>query len=71
MSTTSEREIALWLLSCKTRSVFNYPTLHPRDIKEACNNYVSGGCKSRSEFESIVVYLLRDLRYFRDILLEV
>ena len=70
MSTTSEREIALWLLSYKMRSVFNYPTLHPRDIKEACNNYVSGGCKSRAEFESIVIYLFCDKRYARDILLE-
>lgn len=70
MSTTSEREIALWLLSCKMRSVFNYPTLHPRDIKEACNNYVNGGCKTRAEFESVVIYLMRDDQHNKKILLE-
>ena len=52
------------------RSVFNYPTLHPRDIKEACDNYVNGGCKTRAEFESIVIYLMRDDQHNKKILLE-
>ena len=71
MSTTSEREIALWLLAGKMRSVFQYPTLHPHDIFNACMNYVSSdGCKSRAEFESIVVYLLKDNGYCKQVLLE-
>ena len=70
MKEITNYELALWMLSCRMKSVFSYPTLHPRDIREACNNYVSGGCKSRKEFESIVIYLFHDLRYFRDILLE-
>ena len=70
MKEIANHELALWMLSDRMKKVFNYPMLHPRDIREACNNYVSSGCKSRNEFESIVVYLLHDLRYFRDILLE-
>ena len=70
MSTTSEREIALWLLAVKMRSVFNYPTLHPQDIFNACCNYVNGGCKTRAEFESIVIYLMKDDQHNKKILLE-
>lgn len=71
MSTTSEREIALWLLAVKMRGVFEYPTLHPQDIFNACVNYVSSnGCKSRAEFESIVVYLLKDNAHCKQVLLE-
>ena len=71
MSTTSEREIALWLLTEKIRRVFKYPTLHPHDIFNACANYVSSnGCKSRGEFESIVIYLFKDDLYHKQVLLE-
>ena len=71
MSTTSEREIALWLLTEKMRSVFKYPTLHPQDIFNACANYVSSnGCKSREEFESIVIYLFKDNLHYKQVLLE-
>lgn len=71
MSTTSERGIALWLLAVKMRGVFKYPTLHPQDIFNACVNYVSSnGCKTRAEFESIVIYLMRDDQYNKKILLE-
>ena len=71
MSTTSERELALWLLTVKMRSVFKYPTLHPHGIFNACMNYVSSdGCKSRAEFESIVVYLFKDNAHCKQVLLE-
>ena len=71
MPTTSEREIALWLLSCKMRSVFKYPTIHPKDIFNACANYVSSnGCKSREEFEYIVIYLFKDNLHYKQVLLE-
>ena len=71
MSTTSEREIALLILAEKMRGVIKYPTVHPQDIFNACINYVSSnGCKSRAEFESIVVYLLKDNAHCKQVLLE-
>ena len=71
MSTTSENELALWLLAEKMRSVFKYPTLHPHNIFNACMNYVNiDGCQSRAEFESIVVYLFKDNAHYRQVLLE-
>ena len=63
-------ELALWMLSCRMKSVFSYPMLHPRDIREACCNYINGGCKTRAEFESIVIYLMKDDQHNKRLLLE-
>lgn len=66
----SRRDVSLWLLSVKMKGVFAYPMLHPTDIVDACCNYVGKGCKTRAEFESIVIYLMRDDQYNKRILLE-
>ena len=72
MKENENHEIALWLLSHRMRKVFIYPMLHPQDIFNACVNYVSSnGCKSRAEFESIVIYLMSNDQYTKKILLEV
>ena len=46
-----------------------YNELIPTCIFNATMNYLNNGCKSRSEYENMVIYYMNNI-YYRDLLLE-
>ena len=46
-----------------------YKELIPTCIFNATMNYLNNGCKSRSEYENMVIFYMNNI-YYRDLLLE-
>ena len=46
-----------------------YKELIPTCIYNATMNYIGNGCKSRSEYENLVIFYVNNT-YYRDLLLE-
>ena len=53
----SNKNIAIYLLSKEVGKKLTHKELIPSCIFNAMINYVSGGCKSRSEYESLVNFV--------------
>ena len=53
----SNKNIAMYLLSKEIGKKLAHKELIPSHIFDAMVNFVSGGCKSRSEYESIVNFI--------------
>ena len=56
----SKKNIAMYLLSKEVGKKLTHKELIPSCIFNAMINFVSGGCKSRSEYESIVNFVFAD-----------
>lgn len=65
----SKKNIAMYLLSMEIGKKLTHKELIPSCIFDAMINFVSGGCKSRSEYEMIVNYILSNDYENRKILL--
>ena len=65
----SKKNIAMYLLSMEIGKKLTHKELIPSCIFDAMINFVSGGCKSRSEYEMIVNYILSNDYEKRKILL--
>lgn len=55
---TDDRYVAFVLLSRKIGGVLANKDLFPSDIFSICYDYVFGGCKSRSDYEYMVNFLI-------------
>ena len=53
----SKKNIAMYLLSMEIGKKLMHKELIPSCIFNAMINFVSGGCKNRSEYESIVNFV--------------
>ena len=40
----------------KLNSILNYPDLYPVDIVESARRFTTTGCKSRAEYEHLVLF---------------
>ena len=49
--------------------ILQYKELIPTCIFNATMNYLNNGCKSRSEYENMVIFYMNNI-YYRDLLLE-
>ena len=56
----SNKNIAMYLLSKKIGKKLAHKELIPSCIFNAMINFVSGGCKNRSEYELIVNFIFAD-----------
>ena len=61
--------IARYNLAETIGELLQYKELIPSCIYNATMNYIGNGCKSRSEYESIVIYYVNNI-YYRNLLLE-
>lgn len=55
---SDNRYVAFVLLSRKIGNVLANKDLYPTDIFTICYDYVFGGCKSRSDYEYMVNFLI-------------
>ena len=66
----SNKNIAMYLLSMEIGKKLMHKELIPSCIFNAMINFVSGGCKSRSEYESIVNFVFANDLENKKILLD-
>ena len=59
-SELTDKEIALLLLASKCGRVLYYEELYPQDIFKIAYRYLYDGCKSRSEYEYLVNFLVEN-----------
>ena len=69
----SSREIDLltakYMLVERIGEKIQYKELIPTCIFNATMNYLNNGCKSRSEYENMVIFYMNNI-YYRNLLLE-
>ena len=66
----SKKNIAMYLLAKEVGKKLAHKELIPSCIINAMINFVSGGCKSRSEYESIVNFVFTNDLENKQILLD-
>lgn len=67
----SDKDIALYLLYQRLNRVLFFKTIHPKDIYNIVVDFLSpNGCRNRSDYEQLIIYLFRNDCYNRNILLE-
>ena len=66
----SKKNIAMYLLSMEIGKKLMHKELIPSCIFDAMINFVSGGCKNRSEYESIVNFVFANDLENKKILLD-
>ena len=66
----SKKNIAMYLLAKEVGKKLAYKELIPSCIFNAMINFVSGGCKSRNEYESIVNFVFANDLENKKILLD-
>ena len=64
-----EKLIARYNLAETIGQLIQYKELIPSCIYNATMNYIGNGCKSRSEYESMVIFYVNNI-YYRNLLLE-
>ena len=57
-NTLTDKEIGFLLLASKCGKVLAYEELYPADIFKIAYRYLYDGCKSRSEYEYLVNFLI-------------
>ena len=62
--------LAKYTLVQRISEKIQYKELIPTCIFNATMNFLNNGCKSRSEYENIVIFYM-DNNYYRNLLLEV
>lgn len=67
----SDKDIALHLLYQRLNKVLFFKAIHPKDIYNIVVDFLStNGCRNRSDYEQLIIYLFRNDCYNRNILLE-
>ena len=61
---------AKYMLAERIGEKIQYKELLPTCIFNATMNYLNNGCKSRSEYENMVIFYMNNI-YYRNLLLEV
>ena len=64
-----EKLIARYNLAETIGQLIQYKELIPTCIYNATMNYLGNGCKSRSEYENMVIFYVNNI-YYRNLLLE-
>ena len=59
---------AKYMLAERIGEKIQYKELIPTCIFNATINYLNNGCKSRSEYENMVIFYMKNI-YYRDLLL--
>ena len=70
LSREMEKLIARYNLAETIGQLIQYKELIPSCIYNATMNYLGDGCKSRAEYENMVIFYM-DNTYYRNLLLEV
>ena len=64
----TEKEIAYLTLASKCGRVLYYEELYPHDIFKIAYRHLNDGCKSRSEYEYLVNFLIENPTFREELL---
>ena len=64
----TDKELAYLTLASKCGKVLYYEELYPQDIFKIAYSYLYDGCKSRSEYEYLVNFLIENPSFREELL---
>ena len=67
-NTLTDKEIGFLLLANACGKVLANKGLYPTDIFEIAYNYLFGGCKSRGDYEYLVIFLIENISLREELL---